>query len=105
MRKNLLFLLILSLIMTVIAFALTACEPQDNGNKQEPTNQELFDGGLEYLGRSRSVDYYRDTVSDVMYLIYIGPKAAGMTQMSDPETGLPLTYTRYLELQNQSQNK
>lgn len=95
-------IILIALAITMV-LAVTGCNSNNNENR-EPTNQELFDGDLEYLGSSRDIDYYRDTVTDVMYLVYKSIKAAGMTEMSDPETGLPLTYTRYLELQNNGGN-
>lgn len=42
--------------------------------------------------------YYRDSVTDVMYLWCAGGNKGGLTTMLDPETGLPLTYSRYLDL-------
>lgn len=50
------------------------------------------------------ITYYRDKVSDVLYIKvfclshtgYAG--AGGLTVMLDPDTGKPLTYTRYMEM-------
>ena len=50
------------------------------------------------------VSYYRDKVTDVLYMDvfcrsatgYAG--AGGLTVMLDPDTGKPLTYTRYMEM-------
>lgn len=97
MKKFILIVLAITMILSV-----TSCN--SNSENKEPSNQELFDGGLEYLGRSQDCHYYRDVVTDVMYLYYNTLKAGGITEMSDPETGLPLTYTRYLELQNNGEN-
>lgn len=38
---------------------------------------------------------YRDMITDVLYM---GSEEGGLEAMLDPETGLPLTYTRYMEL-------
>lgn len=61
---------------------------------------------MELVGRSSdgSFDYYRDIVTDVLYVRYrekiMDAGMGGLTMMSDPETGLPLTYTRYMEIYN-----
>lgn len=62
---------------------------------------------LEYVGRSSNTDaekfhYYREMTTDVLYIAqrktsgYAG--MGGLTTVLDPETGLPLTFTRYMEL-------
>lgn len=48
--------------------------------------------------RDENFVYLRDAVTDVMYVSFKFMNAGGMTVMLEPETGLPLTYTRYLEL-------
>lgn len=59
---------------------------------------------MEHIGESSSgyFDYYRDIATDVIYIRYadkIGYAGlGGLTVMLDPETGLPLTYSRYKEL-------
>ena len=50
--------------------------------------------------------YYRDKVTDILYMrvYYIsgyagsGAGAGGLTVMLDPDSGKPLTYTRYMEM-------
>ena len=96
--------ILLVILAVTITLTLVACAENSNGTTKEPTNKELFEGGMEYLGTSNSVAYYRDTVTDVMYACYHCLNAGGLTEMSDPETGLPLTYTRYLELQSNGGN-
>ena len=61
--------------------------------------------GFEELGKMSprgstddSVIYYRDIKTDVMYIFVSGYRKGGPTAMLDPETGLPLTYSRYKEL-------
>lgn len=50
--------------------------------------------------------YYRDVATDVMYVRasrkVMNAGLGGLTVMLDPETGLPLTYTRYMEIVNGS---
>lgn len=66
---------------------------------QEDDSAKPFD--LERLAYVDGITYYRDTVSDVMYLRSGGNHGGGLIVMPDPETGLPLTYARYMELYNQ----
>ena len=55
---------------------------------------------MQCIGKSGSFTYYRDTITDVMYLWQhsVGNEGVALTVMPDPATGLPLTYARYLEL-------
>jgi len=94
----------------ILLFALSACDPtvtdansSDKGYEQNlpssPDDVELF--AMEYVGVDDHFRYYRDTITDVIYIKYESGQAAGLTVMLDPETGLPLTYMRYMELANQ----
>ena len=42
--------------------------------------------------------YYKDSVTSVMFIDFANKP---LIQMEDPETGLPLTYEKYLEYQEQ----
>lgn len=50
--------------------------------------------------------YYRDKVTDILYMrvYYIsgyagsGAGSGGLTVMLDPDSGKPLTYTRYMKM-------
>lgn len=61
---------------------------------------------LEYVGVDYDDDfyYYRDTTTDVLFLVSERRSTyalgAGITTIPDPETGLPMTYTRYMEIYN-----
>ena len=67
-----------------------------------------FTGGMEVIGicegynsgvsKQDTFTYYRETTTDVMYICYEEYRKGSLTVMMDPETGLPLTYSRYLEL-------
>lgn len=56
---------------------------------------ELF--AMEKVGSDGGFHYYRDTITDVLYVKPNGFDA-GFAVMLDPETGLPLPYARYMEL-------
>lgn len=64
------------------------------------SDEQLFT--IEEVGYDEVFIYYRDTVTDVLYLNYAAGYKGGLTTMEDPETGLPLTYTRYMELASKS---
>ena len=42
--------------------------------------------------------YYRETATDVMYIVGFNSTGAGITPMVNPDTGLPMKYSEYLEL-------
>lgn len=66
---------------------------------------------MEYLGysahngSSATFYYYRDTITDVMYVLFREKDGyagmGGLTVMLDPENGLPLTFARWQEIYNQ----
>ena len=42
--------------------------------------------------------YYRETATDVMYIVCFNSTGAGITPMVNLDTGLPMKYSEYLEL-------
>lgn len=103
---------IIAAIFTVCVILLTGCSNVADSSIEpfvvieEPTESviqtcEPINTGyceLEVIGESEFYDYLRETVTDVLYLKYKGGYAGGLTVMLDPETGLPLTYERYMEI-------
>lgn len=78
---------------------------QENSSTS-PTETQTEDApsGLFYMervGYDSNFEFYRDPVTDVLYLCLSGYSETGVITMQDPETGLPLTYSRYMELYNQ----
>lgn len=67
---------------------------QEAEKKEEQNNAVDF----EIIGSAGSYVIARDCISDVLYLWAKAGYAGGLTVMLDPDTGFPLTYTRYLEL-------
>lgn len=102
MKKELLIPLLVGIIVVFVAVGAGV----QSGNLSVSATQaavaseaEEDNGGMELVGEG--VDgfyYYRDSVTDVMYLWKVGGYKGGLTTMLDPETGLPLTYARYMEL-------
>ena len=117
MLKNRLIAIIGFLYIAVtMALTLTACGAVEN--KETPTStikddtalsetqSTAFVGGMEFIAESSvgwRCRYYREVVTDVIYLVTYGDVAV-LTVMLDPDTGLPLTYTRYLELAQDGKN-
>ena len=42
--------------------------------------------------------YYRETATDVMYIVCFNSTGAGITPMVNPDTRLPMKYSEYLKL-------
>lgn len=123
-------ILLLSLVLLLVLHILCGCTGNSNISNavSEALDEAISTGdadnagsasdadntvvpGLEYLGYSRNAGsggqffYYRDTLTDVIYVLY-REKAGyagmgGLTVMLDPETGLPLTVARWAEFYNQ----
>lgn len=98
-------------ILLAIVFLLTGCadrsevDAANNRPQAAPTVGQGSSGtepfALEHVGTSGLFDYYRDTITDVLYLSATASSrypSKALTVMLDPESGLPLTYTRYKEL-------
>lgn len=107
-------------ISLALILTLSACAAQDStGTGNGPavssghtqTETTLDNGSLLEAVFSQSdpdnhgrITYYRDKVTDVLYIKafctsatgYAG--AGGLSVMLDPDTGKPLTYTRYMEM-------
>lgn len=100
-------------IALALLLSLSACGDQGPTALSDPSQTEtaLDDESLLEPVFSQSdpdnrgrITYYRDKVSDVLYIKvfclshtgYAG--AGGLTVMLDPDTGKPLTYTRYMEM-------
>ena len=103
---------IIAAVFTVCVILLTGCsnvtddsiEPlviiEESTESVVPVCENIGVGycELEVIGETEFYDYLRETVTDVLYLKYKGGYAGGLTVMLDPETGLPLTYERYMEI-------
>lgn len=67
----------------------------------ETTNKLIPNLNFEMVSENEGVfTYYRDKATDVIYICYDEYDSGGLIEMHDPNTGLPLTYQRYLEYQN-----
>lgn len=104
--KQLVVILSLLTIVTM-SIVLTGCleteKNESNPSVQLDSNEENNDFSFQmeplYVsGISDVFTVYRNTVTDVLYLWISDTYRGGLTEMSDPETGLPLTYARYMEL-------
>ena len=68
----------------------------------ETTNKLIPNSNFEMVSEDELFfTYYRDKVTDVMYICYDEYDSGGLLEMHDPNTGLPLTYEKYLEYQNE----
>ena len=108
------FLITLALLIGVLAMLKFAID-KDIKRANETTVAET----TEYVDRSTSIPngmekvsgvrgaittvnmnfyYYRETATDVMYIVGFNSTGAGITPMVNPDTGLPMKYSEYLEL-------
>lgn len=87
-----------------ISYIPSQPEPDTQVSVEEELSELPFE--LEAVGRAEELGvelvYFRDTTTDVLYLYSSSYRKGGLTVMLEPETGLPLTYTRYMELYNQN---
>lgn len=90
------------LIVLLIIILVAAYVDGKNTAKQEEINSNFK---METIAKSSDFILFHNTVTDVLYLWKSQLKQAGLTEMSDPETGLPLTYERYLQLQEKSEKQ
>lgn len=91
------------LILIMLLCSLTGCSGSDN--KTDTQDSVLFHMEPLYtIQMGGGFEYYRDTVTDVMYIWYWSMERGGLTEMTDPETGFPLTYERYKELAESKYN-
>ena len=115
MKKRLIPLtLILTIILTT---CLTGCdvaadinqinedvkEIANNSNVSETTPESTLPEFLpftfeEILTFNQDISIYRDVITDVIYVRYRGFREGDLTVMLEPETGKPLTLTKYMEI-------
>lgn len=99
-------------MVVVLLFVMNSCAAADPSASASGTATETVTGNqsefeafeMELVGKcvvSNSGDifyYYRETTTNVMYVTRYDYHAGGLTVMLNPETGLPLTYDRYMEI-------
>lgn len=77
-------------------------QPQATAPSETTTTEPTIEPfAMEQLAYHYPFYYYRDIVTDVVYIRTSTGET--LTAMLDPDTGLPLTYTRYLELYEEFQ--
>lgn len=77
--------IIVFIALAVIALSLVACDDVITDSST-----------IQCVSAMGPYDFLREEVTDVMYLRCTS--VSGLTVMLDPETGLPLTYARYIEI-------
>jgi len=97
-------LLAASLVITLLMAFAAVIKTEENEDKIIAS----INGGMEAVGSYEGIKqsarekdrftYYRETTTDVMYICYEEYRKGSLTVMMDPETGLPQTYSRYMEL-------
>lgn len=100
-------------VVLILAFFLCSCATATANSTQNtaqdtdlPSRNNPFK--LELVGKSSdeytTFYFYRDVVTDVIYIAQrekaYNAGMGGLTVMVDPETGLPMTAARYVDLYN-----
>lgn len=97
--------LLLSIVCMCMIFS--GCSSSEETTKNAPARVVEKDCGMELI--AEEIDYkgiylYRNVYTDVLYLLFEGVDASGLEEMHDPETGLPLTFQKYQEMQKKNMN-
>lgn len=102
MKKFLLFFLVLFCF-----FVFTACDSVSSEyytvsseSYSDLLNDSIQPFDMENVGSSNDGKFvfFRDPISDVLYIWRKSGYSGGLTVMLDPESGLPLTYSRYISI-------
>lgn len=94
------------LILTFVTFS--GCEAWEHGMEQGASQAEAFFQDFssdfsffEFVGQQRlstgDLEFYRDTVTDVMYVIFDGYRSGNIAVMVD-SYGLPMSYSMFCDL-------
>lgn len=93
------FLCVIFVLFTGCSFDSVAKFAATGEITTESADTSLFSFETELVGTdSNGCRYYRDITTDVLYLWRKAANAGGFTIMLDPDTGLPLTYSRCKEI-------
>lgn len=100
--------ILLAILLTIfLGVPLAGCVSDSINDSDNDSNAvQISEFQVEVVGKSsfggRVYLLYRDVITDV---IFISPSEVGsaMTVIPNPETGLPMTYTQYKALCDQSQ--
>ena len=96
-----------NLILSILCggMLLASCNTGEASITEGNTDISKLNSGMEVIveeiGEAYGGDYtkdmsiYRNTYTDVLYLWVDEYKSAGLVEMHDPETGLPLKYEKY----------
>lgn len=113
MKLNKLFFITLAIIILLSSFvgcsdayentptsSIISSSEQTHSHSKDTSSPSDHAFEMEQVGYSStsSFSHYRDVVTDVLYVS--NTNSGGLAVMLDPETGLPLTYTRYMEIYN-----
>ena len=88
-------------ILFIIVFIYVLKDISPKNKARDFLNDVPLNHYMERLCRDSNTNfiYYKDIVTDVMYLWRFGCTDGGLTVMLDPEKdGAPLTYARFVEL-------
>lgn len=96
--KKSIFLAVILVGIVALTIFLPGCGNKEAVAEENLTENVVFE--LEQICTSKDyiIELYRDTTTNIIYLRDSDIHSGGYTVMPDPETGLPLTYDRFLEI-------
>lgn len=97
MKKIFCIILAVISIVSILVFSGCGSDTAVDSNKVQETAKVA---GMEIICRASGFIYYRELMTDVVYLEDIGSSGKAITVLWDPETNGPLTYEKWTEYQN-----
>lgn len=97
MKKTIILTTAIMMIMMLTIF-LSGCGNNSEKMKEESGENIVFKLEEVWTSKDYTIELYRDTTTNIIYLRDSDIRSGGYTVLPDPETGLPLTYDRFLEI-------
>ena len=95
-------ILIVLLVLTVLVLtSCTSIKTEEAVPPEKNSDYVVYHGvAFESVAKTPSYSYYvfRETLTNFMYYGLISGQSSFLAPLFDPDTSLPLTYARYLEL-------
>ena len=89
---------ILTAVFTGIIVLMVLLSSCSNSNEADPAENVMFKLEEVWSNKNDSIGIYRDVTTNIVYLRDNVAQRGGYTVIPNPETGLPLTYDRFLEI-------
>lgn len=71
---------------------------ESNSASDQKEEDVEFPGKMEMVGQHNGFLYFRDEMTDILYIVHGRKGSSPFVMMVNPITGLPMTYSQYLEI-------